>query len=386
MFRANQSHQSLQIRRKLDTVYLSGKMAFIRENTIVKNIQDLRIKAFEQLISPHELLERHPASEKVLKQVEKQRQMITNILQGTDSRLLAIVGPCSIHDKQAALEYAGRLQKLAGKISDRIFVVMRTYFEKPRTVLGWRGLILDPYLDGSYRIADGLEMARNILLSIIETGLPVGCEMLDPIVPQYIDDLVAWAAIGARTTESQTHRNLASGLSVPVGFKNSTSGNLTIAVDAIKSASNPASFIGIDKYGQSSVVRTTGNPTGHLILRGGTSGPNYYEEDVEKAARLMEKAGVSPSIIIDCSHANSNKKYRRQARVLRSVIDQKADGYPYIKGFMLESSLFEGNQTIGADISALTYGVSITDACIGWEETERIMLKAYAGLDDKEEW
>ncbi|MCF7942861.1 MAG: 3-deoxy-7-phosphoheptulonate synthase [Spirochaetia bacterium] len=361
-------------------------MALIRENTIVKNIQDLRIKAFEQLISPQELLERHPASEIVLKQVEKQRQIITNILQGTDSRLLAIVGPCSIHDKQAALEYAERLQELAGKISDRIFVVMRTYFEKPRTVLGWRGLILDPYLDGSYRIADGLEMARSILISITETGLPVGCEMLDPIVPQYIDDLVAWAAIGARTTESQTHRNLASGLSVPVGFKNSTSGNLTIAVDAIKSASNPASFIGIDKYGQSSVVRTTGNPTGHLILRGGTSGPNYYEEDVEKAARLMEKAGVSPSIIIDCSHANSNKKYRRQARVLRSVIDQKADGYQYIKGFMLESSLFEGNQTIGADISTLAYGVSITDACIGWEETERIMLKAYAGLDDKEEW
>ncbi len=352
----------------------------------MKNIQDLRIKAFEQLISPQELLERHPASEKVLKQVEKQRQTITNILQGTDSRLLAIVGPCSIHDKQAALEYAGRLQELAGKISDRIFVVMRTYFEKPRTVLGWRGLILDPYLDGSYRIADGLEMARSLLLSITETGLPVGCEMLDPIVPQYIDDLVAWAAIGARTTESQTHRNLASGLSVPVGFKNSTSGNLTIAVDAIKSASNPASFIGIDKFGQSSIVRTTGNPTGHLILRGGTSGPNYYEEDVEKAARLMEKSGISPSIIIDCSHANSNKKYHRQARVLRSVIDQKVDGYQYIKGIMLESNLVEGSQTVGADISTLIYGVSITDACIGWKETERIMLKAYSGLEEKEEW
>ena len=347
---------------------------------------DVRIQEIKPLISPCELKKMHSVDDRLLEQIKKQRKTISNIISGTDSRLLGVVGPCSIHDKRAAVEYAQKLSELSAKIHDRIFIVMRTYFEKPRTVLGWRGLILDPYLDGTYHIADGLELAREILLEISGIGLPVGCEMLDPIVPQYIDDLVAWAAIGARTTESQTHRNLASGLSVPVGFKNSTSGNLFNAINAIKSAANPASFIGIDEHGSSSILRTTGNERGHLILRGGTAGPNYYEEDVEQAALDMGKEGLIPSIIIDCSHKNSGKRIARQSRVLRAVIDQRVGGAIAIKGFMLESNLFEGSQSVTAEIDKLAYGVSITDACIGWEETERILLKAYNNLNQKEAW
>jgi len=352
----------------------------------VKHINNVRIQEIKPLISPYALKQKHSADERLLEQVESQRKTISDIVSGKDSRLIGVVGPCSIHDKNAAIEYAQKLSELSIKIQDRIFIVMRTYFEKPRTVLGWRGLILDPYLNGTYHIGDGLDLAREILLEISETGLPVGCEMLDPIVPQYIDDLVSWAAIGARTTESQTHRNLASGLSVPVGFKNSTSGNLFNAINAIKSAANPASFIGIDEHGSSSILRTTGNDKGHLILRGGTTGPNYYEEDVEQAAGYMEKEGLIPSIIVDCSHENSGKKIIRQTRVLRSVIDQRVGGVSAIKGFMLESNLFEGKQAVSDQADKLRYGVSVTDACIGWEETERILLKAYNNLGQKEIW
>jgi len=351
----------------------------------VNSIQDLRITAFERLISPLQLLEEIPASDEIIRQVQQHRRQITAILNGTDERMLAVIGPCSIHDPDAAVEYAEKLKKLSEQVSEYLFIVMRTYFEKPRTVLGWRGLILDPLLDGSYCIEDGLKTARSLLLAITECGLPVGCEMLDPIVPQYIDDLVSWAAIGARTTESQTHRNLASGLSVPVGFKNSTSGSLTAAVNAVKSAASPASFIGIDKYGQSSVVRTTGNETCHLILRGGTNGPNYYDEDVEKAASLMQEQGLNPAIIVDCSHANSGKKFKRQIRVLRSIVDLKCEGSDALKGFMLESNLFEGSQPLEVGTGSLKYGVSITDACIGWEDTERIVLRACGQLSRKEE-
>jgi len=352
----------------------------------VKHINNVRIQEIKPLISPYELKMKYSVDDRLSEQVERQRKTISNIVSGEDSRLLGVVGPCSIHDKKAGVEYAQKLAELSTRIQDKIFIVMRTYFEKPRTVLGWRGLILDPYLDGTYHISDGLELAREILLEISEIGLPVGCEMLDPIVPQYIDDLVAWAAIGARTTESQTHRNLASGLSVPVGFKNSTSGNLFNAINAIKTAANPASFIGIDEHGSSSIFRTTGNDKGHLILRGGTAGPNYYEEDVEQAAVYMEKEGLIPSIIVDCSHDNSGKKIARQSRVLRSVIVQQIDGVTAVKGFMLESNLFEGNQSLTDDTDKLAYGVSVTDACIGWEETERILLKAYNNLDQKEVW
>ena len=352
----------------------------------MKHINDLRVTEFEPLISPQELLARLPANDELMQRVEHFRDMITDIIKGTDSRVMAIVGPCSIHDEQAALEYAQRLKVRADELSDRILVVMRTYFEKPRTTLGWKGLITDPYLDDTYCIADGLELARKILLGISEIGLPVGCEMLDPIIPQYIDDLVSWAAIGARTTESQTHRNLASGLSVPVGFKNSTSGNLKIAINAIQSAASPASFIGIDKSGNSAIVRTSGNDTGHLILRGGSIAPNYYEEDVEEAREKLLKSGLNPAIIVDCSHANSRKKPERQRRVLRSVIDQKINGNDAIRGFMLESNLLPGSQEIVLDKSRLQYGVSITDACIGWEETESVLRKAYEVLGNLEEW
>ncbi len=348
------------------------------------NITDVRIQSIIPLISPSELRKRLPVDDEIVNTILARRSEINAIISREDSRLIGIVGPCSIHSKEVALEYAERLRALADKVSDKILLIMRTYFEKPRTVLGWRGLIMDPYLDGTYDIAYGLELAREILLDITRIGLPVGCEMLDPIVPQYIDDIVCWAAIGARTTESQTHRNLASGLSVPVGFKNSTSGNLTNAVNAIKSAASPASFIGIDTYGNSSVLRTTGNDRGHLILRGGADSPNYYEEDIEEAEMIMKKMGITPSIVVDCSHANSRKKYERQARVLRSVIDQVVCGNTSIAGFMLESNLFPGRQDLTDDSHELAYGVSITDACLGWDETESIIVKAYEELSKKE--
>jgi 3-deoxy-7-phosphoheptulonate synthase len=343
---------------------------------------DVRIQAVIPLISPQQLRETLSLEPELAAEIVERRAEINRIISREDKRIIGIVGPCSIHDKYAAFEYAQRLSKLSAKVSDKIVLVMRTYFEKPRTVLGWRGLIMDPNLDGTYDIEQGLRLAREILLTISRMGLPVGCEMLDPIVPQYIDDIVCWAAIGARTTESQTHRNMASGLSVPVGFKNSTSGNLLNAVNAIKSAASPASFIGIDKDGNSSVLRTTGNETCHLILRGGGGSPNYYEEDVEETEKVMEKMGLTPSIIVDCSHGNSRKKYERQTRVLRSVIDQVSMGNRAISGFMLESNLFPGSQQITTDIGQLAYGVSITDACIGWEETEHAVMKAYEHLSN----
>lgn len=343
-------------------------------------ITDVRIESITPLISPVDLRRQIPLSSDSADRIMDYRSEIGNIIGRKDSRILGIIGPCSIHDKAAAFEYARRLKKLSEEVSDKMLLIMRTYFEKPRTVLGWRGLITDPHLDGTYDIAYGLQLAREILLEIARIGLPVGCEMLDPIVPQYIDDIVCWAAIGARTTESQTHRNLASGLSVPVGFKNSTSGNLEIAVNAVKSAASPASFIGIDKEGSSSILRTRGNDLGHLILRGGENSPNYYEEYIEEAESMMRDMDLTPSVIVDCSHANSRKRYDRQSRVLRSVIDQVARGNTAISGFMLESNLVCGSQKVTGDPDGLDYGVSITDACIGWDETEQIIRTAYEKL------
>ena len=348
----------------------------------MSNIKDVRIESFTPLISPAQMHVRLPVDSEAEAFILEQRAQINAIIARQDRRILGISGPCSIHDKKAALEYAHKLKALSDRVQDRILLVMRTYFEKPRTILGWRGLILDPHLDGTYDIAHGLELARELLLDITRIGLPVGCEMLDPIVPQYIDDIVCWAAIGARTTESQTHRNLASGLSVPVGFKNSTSGNLTNAINAVKSAASPASFIGIDADGNSSIIRTTGNERGHLILRGGSSSPNYYEEYVEEAETMMSSMEMNPSIIVDCSHANSRKQYENQRRVLRSVSDQISRGNTSISGFMLESNLFSGSQQITADPAQLKYGVSITDACIGWEETEEIIMHAYEKIGE----
>jgi 3-deoxy-7-phosphoheptulonate synthase len=325
---------------------------------------------------PAEILRRYPIDEETSKFITDARNTVNDIIWGRDKRLLAVVGPCSIHDPKAALEYARKLKELSKTIDDKMFVVMRCYFEKPRTVLGWKGLILDPRMDGSYDIAHGIEIARDLLVRISQLRLPVGCEVLDPIIPQYIDDLMSWSSIGARTTESQTHRTLASGLSVAVGFKNNTNGDVAPAINAIKSAYAPASFIGMDRNGMSTIFRTTGNDCCHLILRGGDDAPNYYEDDVEAARKMMITAGLNPAIIIDCSHGNSRKIWERQARVLRSVIDQRCWGDTSIRGFMLESNLKSGKQSIGDDPSNLVYGQSVTDGCVGWEETERLLAGA----------
>lgn len=347
-----------------------------------RNSQDVRIERVDSLETPAEIASKYPLSNEGSASIRKFRETVNAIIKGNDSRLLGIIGPCSIHDPDAAIEYAKKLKKLADEVSDVFFIVMRTYFEKPRTTLGWKGLIMDPDMNETYDISKGLMIARKLLLDITEIGLPVGCEVLDPIIPQYTDELMSWSSIGARTTESQTHRSLASGLSVAVGFKNSTSGDLTVAVNAAKSASKPASFIGIERNGQNAIYRSTGNDCCHLILRGGDQGPNYYEDDVEEASRKMEELGMDPRIIIDCSHANSRKDYSKQKRVLRSVIDQVCWGEKAIKGFMLESNLFEGNQKIPADLCCLKYGVSVTDPCIGWDETEKIIHHAADLLRD----
>ena len=329
--------------------------------------QDLRISSIEMLKTPSEMEKELPIPDDILFRISEYRKTVADIIHGKDSHLLAIIGPCSIHDPKAALEYAAKLKKLADEVSDVFFIVMRTYFEKPRTALGWKGLIADPDMDESCNIEKGLMIARRLLLDISGIGLPVGCEVLDPIVPQYTDELMTWSSIGARTTESQTHRSLASGLSVPVGFKNSTSGDFTAAVNAAKSASRPASFIGVQRDGKLGVFRSMGNIAPHLILRGGDQGPNYYEDDVEYAASMMKDAGLEPAIIIDCSHQNSRKDWTRQKRVLRGVVDQVRWGETEIRGFMLESNLYEGSQKIPSDLSLLKYGVSVTDGCIGWD-------------------
>ncbi len=338
--------------------------------------QDLRIENIKSIRSPEELEALLPLLEEDRRRICSFREKVIDIITGRDGRMLAIVGPCSIHDVEAALEYARRLRKLAGEVEDEFFVVMRTYFEKPRTALGWKGLITDPFMDESYDIEKGLEICRRLLLGITRIGLPVGCEVLDPIVPQYTDELMSWSSIGARTTESQTHRAISSGLSVPVGFKNSTSGDYSAAINAAKSAMKSAAFIGVQRNGLIARYMTKGNPYTHIILRGGVHGPNYHENDVESAENDMRASGLEPRIVIDCSHANSNKDYTRQKRVLRSIVDQKVWGNTSIKGFMLESNLEEGCQKIPQDLSKLKYGVSVTDACIGWEETERIMKHA----------
>jgi len=344
---------------------------------------DIRIKDIESFPSPEDLSKIYPVSEELSESIIASRETVNAIIKGEDTRLLAIVGPCSIHDVDAALEYASKLKRLSDDLSDHLFIVMRTYFEKPRTIGGWKGLIVDPHMDGSYDIKDGISKARKLLIDITEMGLPVGCEMLDPIVPQYIDEMLSWCSIGARTTESQTHRTLASGMSVAVGFKNSTSGEYSTAANAIKSAQESAAFIGVDKNGNLAIYRTTGNDCGHLILRGGDHGPNYYEEDVEAAAENMKKLALKPSIVVDCSHANSRKNPSRQKRVLRAVIDQVVWGKAEIRGFMIESNLVAGCQTL-TDPTQLEYGVSITDGCIGWDETEEVLYKVVETLRNKE--
>jgi 3-deoxy-7-phosphoheptulonate synthase len=343
----------------------------------LKKTSDLRISFIDPLISPVELKKLLPLPEGSAATVVDSRRVIQAVLARKDSRLLAVVGPCSIHDYGVAIEYANRLRDLSERVKDRIYILMRVYFEKPRTTIGWRGLIVDPRLDGTYQISEGLTLARRLLIEITGMGLPAATEMLDPIVPQYVDDLISWAAIGARTTESQTHRNMVSGLSMPVGFKNGTDGNLQIAIDAMASARHPHHFIGIDQEGKTSVLGTKGNKDTHIILRGSRTGTNFKKPEIVYTAELLKEAGFLPAIMVDCSHGNSDKRAERQEEVLRSLLQSRASGCREVIGFMMESNLFGGRQDIPRDPSRLRYGISITDPCLSWEQTERLLLYAY---------
>ncbi len=337
-------------------------------------IQDINIESQSLLITPQDLKKSVPASEAAYAQVAESRQVIRDILDGKDQRLFVVVGPCSIHDTKAALDYATRLKALSDEVSDTLYIVMRVYFEKPRTTVGWKGLINDPYLDDSFAIEDGLKIGRKLLLDILESGLPTATEALDPISPQYLQDLISWSAIGARTTESQTHREMASGLSSPVGFKNGTDGGIEVATNAIKSAAKPHRFLGLSSDGRVSVITTSGNPYAHVVLRGGSDGPNYDSVHVALVEQALEKAGLPRNIMIDCSHANSSKKPELQPLVLENIGHQIADGNQSITGLMIESHIKAGNQSMPEDLSQLEYGVSITDGCIDWETTETALL------------
>ncbi len=340
-------------------------------------INNLRITSFGEIASPAEVMKQAKITKRAAATVMRAREDIQNILDGKDGRKIVVVGPCSIHDADAAIEYAEKLNALRKKVEDKFVIVMRAYFEKPRTTVGWKGFIYDPYLDDSYSLKEGVVLARKLLIKINDMGLPTGTEVLGPIVIQYYSDLICWSAIGARTAESQTHRELASGLSMPVGFKNGTEGNVDVAVNAILSAESSHSFLGMDNEGRVSVVGTTGNPYGHIILRGGVRGPNYSADDVAKAANFCKKAGVKPRILIDCSHANSEKDFRNQARVWGNVMGQLRAGSGSIMGLMLESNLFEGGQKIGGGWGEMKYGVSVTDSCIGWKETKDLLMEAH---------
>jgi 3-deoxy-7-phosphoheptulonate synthase len=340
---------------------------------------DLRIRSTKVVLPPVFLEEELPATEQASSTVFQARNEIINILKGNDPRLMVVVGPCSIHDVKAAREYAGLLKTAIAEFSNELCIIMRVYFEKPRTTLGWKGLINDPHLDESFRINDGLRLARHLLLDLAEMGIPAGTEFLDMISPQYVASLVSWGAIGARTTESQVHRQLASGLSCPVGFKNGTSGNVQIAIEAIVSAAQPHTFLGHSKTGQSAILFTGGNPDCHIILRGGRQTTNYDAAAVAETTAQMEKAGVAPRIMIDCSHANSNKDHRRQGLVCRDVAAQIAAGNRHIVGVMIESNLIAGAQKFVAG-EPLVYGQSITDACIAWSETHQLLRELAAAV------
>jgi 3-deoxy-7-phosphoheptulonate synthase len=341
---------------------------------------DLHVVETRPLVPPALLHRDLPLSEAGASTVRKARERIQAILHGRDDRLLVIVGPCSVHDTAAAQEYASAIAQLRHQHREQLEVVMRVYFEKPRTTVGWKGLINDPHLDGSYDINTGLRLARGLLLHLAEMGLPAATELLDPVVPQYIADLISWTAIGARTTESQTHREMASGLSMPIGFKNGTDGSVSTAVNAIEAAARPHHFLGINGDGAAAIVSTTGNPDGHLVLRGGKSGTNYHAEAVAKASDALLQAAVPHRLMVDCSHGNSNKDYRRQAEVLRALAAQVRDGGTQVMGVMLESHLVAGNQKIPADLSALTYGQSITDACIDLATTTDLLSELAAAV------
>ncbi len=346
----------------------------------MKKITDINITSKTQLPTPVELCNKIQRSSDVEQFVVETRNAINKIIFGDDPRLLVVVGPCSIHDLESGREYAERLAKLSQELSDRLLIVMRVYFEKPRTTVGWKGLIMDPKLDGTSDIPLGLEIARSFLTEVLELGLPTATELLDPITPQYIADLICWSAVGARTTESQTHRQMASGLSMPLGFKNATNGDLKVAINAIQAASQPQTFLGIDNAGQANAITTKGNPNCHIVLRGGSDGPNYSSADVADAQEKIAKDNLEPAIMIDCSHANSNKDHELQASVFHDVVDQSITNKKII-GTMLESNINSGKQAFPQEKENLQYGVSITDACIDWETTEQLLRDAYNKLE-----
>lgn len=345
-------------------------------------IDDLNVASNVTLITPEQLKREIPLTASALQTVSHGRQVVRDILDGKDHRLFLVIGPCSIHDLKAAHEYAERLKVLAEKVSDSLFLIMRVYFEKPRTTVGWKGLINDPYMDDSFKIQDGLHIGRKLLLDLAEMGLPTATEALDPISPQYLQDLISWSAIGARTTELQTHREMASGLSSAVGFKNGTDGSLTVAINALQSVSNPHRFLGINQSGGVSIVTTKGNNYGHVVLRGGNGKPNYDSVSVALCEQELNKAGIRPNIMIDCSHANSNKDPALQPLVMENVANQILEGNSSIVGLMVESHLNWGNQAIPKDLCDLKYGVSITDACIDWDTTEKAVMSMHNKLKD----
>ncbi|MCK0768160.1 3-deoxy-7-phosphoheptulonate synthase [Chromohalobacter canadensis] len=338
-----------------------------------QQVNNINVLSQDVLVTPEALKREIPLSEEAERTVLEGRRTVQRILDGDDPRLVVVLGPCSIHDVDAARDYARRLRQLADEVSDNLYVVMRVYFEKPRTTVGWKGLINDPHLDDTFDIQEGLRTARRLLVELAEMGLPLATEALDPISPQYLQDCISWSAIGARTTESQTHREMASGLSSPVGFKNGTDGSLDVAVNALKSVAHPHNFLGIDQGGQVAVIRTRGNPYGHIVLRGGNGKPNYDSVSVTLADKELRKAGVIPNIMVDCSHANSNKDPALQPLVMDNIANQILEGNTSIMGLMVESHIGWGNQKIPEDRSQLQYGVSITDACIDWPTTETAM-------------
>lgn len=348
----------------------------------MQQTENLNVLAFELMPSPDEVKGKLPLDEEMAQRIVAYRRTLQAILDGRDPRLFAVVGPCSIHDPVAGLDYARRLRALAEEVKDTLFLVMRVYFEKPRTALGWKGFINDPFMDDSFRIDEGMERARRFLIEVNALDLPAGTEALDPIAPQYYGDLVAWTAIGARTSESQTHREMSSGLSTPVGFKNTTDGDVETAVNAIVSASSPHAFLGVNGQGRSAIIRTRGNPYGHLVLRGGGGRPNYDSVSIALAEEALEKAKLKRNVVVDCSHANSWKKAEFQPLVLRDVTHQIREGNRSVVGLMIESFLEPGNQPIPADRKKLIYGCSVTDPCVGWTTTVEMVREAREVLKD----
>jgi 3-deoxy-7-phosphoheptulonate synthase len=344
-------------------------------------IENINLVSLEVLITPSKLKESLPVSDKARETVLSSRQVVRDILDGKDHRIFVVVGPCSVHDIKAAKEYALKLKALAEEVSDTLYIIMRVYFEKPRTTVGWKGLINDPHLNDTFKIEEGLHIGRQLLIDVTEMGLPTSTEALDPISPQYLQDLITWSAIGARTTESQTHREMASGLSSSVGFKNGTDGGLEVALNAINSAKNPHRFLGMNNDGEVAVVHTTGNQYAHMVLRGGSKGPNYDSVHIKVTEDELEKNGIRPNIMVDCSHANSNKDHNLQPLVMENVANQILEGNESIIGLMVESNLEEGNQS-ASNLDELQYGVSITDKCIDWETTEKSLREMRDKIKD----